>query len=74
MQPHAELLQAVQIAIGPVNKMLDALLVLEHSLLTNPKSCATLRKLVAGVEAKSAPKAQHSFDFPLLEAYREIQS
>ena len=63
MSPDRQLLEAVQIAIGPVDKMLDALLVLEKNLLTSPKNHVTLRKLAAGVEAKSVPEAQASFAF-----------
>ena len=74
MTPSAKLLIAVQIAIGPVDKMLDALLVLEKELLTSPKNHATLRKLAAEVEAKSVPGAQHSlFESVPIEAYREVQ-
>ena len=63
MSPDKQLLQAVQIAIGPVDRMLDALLCLEKELLTSPKNHATLRKLAANAEANSVPEAQASFAF-----------
>ena len=74
MTPRNELLMAVQIVLGPVHKMLDALMVLEKELLTNPKGYDTLRNVAAEIEAKSGPNlAQQSFDFPPVDSYREVQ-